>query len=121
VTIVAVGPQLKTAMDSLVMLKKAGIDAEVIYAHTIKPFDYESVRESVKKTKKYLVIEEHSQFGGAGDEVMRAALGIDHVRAAFISIPNQFSRWYGQYLEHCAGLGMTPENITNEAVKLCKA
>lgn len=120
VTIIAVGPQLKTVVDCLDDLDRIGIEAEVIYPHTIKPFDYVSIRESVQKTRKFLVIEEHSQFGGVGDEVMRAVFGINDVKSAFINIPDRFIHWYGQYREHCEGLGMTSQNIVGEVVKLCR-
>lgn len=121
VTIIAVGPQLRTVMDSLSDLDRIGIEAEVIYPHTIKPFDYVSIRESVQKTKKFLVIEEHSQFGGVGEEVMRAVLGINDLRASFINIPDRFIHEYGHYHEHCEALGMTTKNIINEVLNLCKS
>jgi transketolase len=119
VTIIAVGPQLKTVMVSIDKLDKLGIDTEIIYLHTIKPFDYDLVNKSIHKTRKYLVIEEHSQFGGVGDEVMRAGLEINGVKAAFINIPNRFSHWYGTYSEHCTALGMTPENVVRKVIDLC--
>ena len=119
VTIVTAGPQLKTAMESLPALTAAGIDVEVIYPHTIKPFDYALVTKSVKKTGKCLVIEEHTKFGGVGDEVMRAVLGIKDVKTAFINIPDCFVHGYGQYYEHCEALGLTKENVVNEVKNLC--
>jgi transketolase len=120
ITIVAAGPQLKTVMESLDMLDEAGIDAEVIYPHTIKPFDYELVAKSVQKTRKYLVIEEHAQFGGVGDEVMRATLDIENTKAAYINIPDRFLHWYGHYHEFCEALGMTAKNVVSEVKRLCR-
>ena len=99
-------------------LNKAGIDAEIIYAHTIKPFDYNLVAKSIKKTGKYLVIEEHTQYGGVGDEVMRAVQGIENVKSAFISIPDCFIHGYGHYKEHCEALCFTCINLVNEIKKL---
>ncbi len=119
VTIVAAGPQLKTAMESLPALKAAGIDVEVIYPHTIKPFDYALITKSVNKTRKCLVVEEHTKFGGVGDEVMRAVQGIKDTKIAFINIPDCFIHGYGQYHEHCESLGLTKENVANEVKKLC--
>lgn len=114
VTIVAAGPQLATAMESITELEKAGINAEVIYMPTIKPFDYDTVAKSIAKTGKYLVIEEHSQFGGVGDEVMRATKDIENVKSQFINIPDNFLHGYGSYSEHCKVLGLTSSNLVEQ-------
>jgi len=118
-TIVALGSTLKTVMESLPGLEEHGLDAEIIYPHTIKPFDGEAVAESVSKTRRCLVIEEHTQFGGVGDEVVRAVHGLDHLKMAFINIPDQFLHGYGHYDEQREFLGMTPENLVKQAVLLC--
>ena len=51
------------------MLAEAGIDAEVINIHTIKPIDRELVVASAKKTGKVVTVEEHSVIGGLGSAV----------------------------------------------------
>lgn len=110
-TIVVTGPQLKTALSAAEQLKKGGYDTEVIYAHTIKPFDHKPVIESVKKTKRVIVIEEHSMYGGIGDEVLRVTRGIDGIKYSFIAIPDIFVRNYGSYADICNSLGFTSDNI----------
>ena len=114
VTIIATGSQLGTAMKSISILEKTGISVEVIYIHTIKPFDYDTVLQSIEKTGKYLVIEEHSQFGGVGDEVMRATNDLENVKSRFINIPGYFSHGYGSYENHCTNLGFTTTNIIKQ-------
>ncbi len=111
VTIIVTGPQLKTALDATEQLKKQGVDAEIIYIHTIKPFDHELVIESIKATKKVIVIEEHSMYGGLGDEVVRYAKDINGVKYSFIAISDVFIREYGSYAELCEVLGFTAANI----------
>jgi transketolase len=117
-TIVVTGPQLKTAMDAIDPLKKEKIDAEIIYIHTIKPLDKKMIYESVEKTKKVLVIEEHSLYGGLGDEVVRLAKEIGDVKYSFIAIKDDFVRDYGTYEDICSVLGFTVENIVKEGRKL---
>ena len=114
VTIVATGPQLATTMESIPELEKTGINAEVVYLSTIKPFDYDTVLQSIEKTGKYLVIEEHSQFGGVGDEVMRATNDLENVKSRFINIPGYFSHKYGSYENHCTNLGFTTTNVIKQ-------
>lgn len=53
-------------------LSEAGIRAEVINMHTIKPLDDEAVIKSARKTGKVVTIEEHNVIGGLGDEVASA-------------------------------------------------
>jgi transketolase len=111
VTIVAVGPQLATTMESIPVLEKMEINAEVIYLPTIKPFDDATVKQSINKTGKYLVIEEHSQFGGVGDEVMRATKDLTNIKSRFLNLPDNFSHGYGSYSEHCSTVGLTSNSL----------
>jgi len=113
-TIVATGPQLKTALDASELLKKQRLDCEVIYIHTIKPFDCNLVYESVKNTKKVIVIEEHSMYGGLGDEVLRVTRDIGGVKYSTIAIPDVFVRNYGSYADICELLGFTAGNIVKK-------
>ena len=70
--------------------------------------------ESVKNTKKVIVIEEHSMYGGMGDEVLRATKGIDGIKYSFIAIPDIFVRDYGSYSDICEILGFTVDNIVKK-------
>lgn len=114
VTIIVTGPQLKIAMKSLSELKQLNIDPEIIYIHTIKPFDKKIVLESVSKTKKVLVIEEHSMYGGMGDEVVRATKEVTGIKYSFISIKDDFIRGYGTYEELCDLLGFSIKGIISK-------
>jgi len=120
ITLVGAGPQLKTIMDSLPELEQHGIDAEIIYPLVVKPFDYTTVRESIAKTKKYIVLEEHVRFGGIGDEVMRSVADMGSVRSSHIAIDDQFIHGYGSYQDHCKAIGLTKANLINKSIKLCR-
>ena len=101
-------------------LNVEGINAEVIYTSTIKPFDYDTINTSIVKTGKYLVIEEHSRFGGVGDEVMHAVQQIGKIKSAFLSIPDRFIHGYGDYSSHCKTLKLTAIDIIHETKNLCR-
>tara|TARA_R100000995_G_scaffold40448_1_gene18787 strand:- start:28601 stop:29527 length:927 start_codon:yes stop_codon:yes gene_type:complete len=118
VTIVALGPQLKTAMDSVDELQKNGIDAEVIYIHSIKPLDTETIRSSVSKTKRCIVVEEHSVYGGVYDDVLRCCNGLGDIKYSFINLGDNFIHNYGSYDQHCKRLGFTSENLMQKVVEL---
>lgn len=101
VTICCSGPQLKTVLDS-------GRDADVLYFHTLKPFDGELVRQSVMKTGNVTVIDEHSMYGGLADEVRRALTGMAY-RWHEITIPDEFQHGYGSRSDHLKALGYVPD------------
>jgi len=50
-------------------LKKAGIDAEIIDLNSLRPLDIETIANSIKKTKKCVIVEEDHKTGGMGAEI----------------------------------------------------
>jgi pyruvate dehydrogenase E1 component beta subunit len=59
VTIVSFGKMVpRVVMPAILQLEKEGIDAEVIDLRTVRPIDYATVIESVKKTNRCVVVEE---------------------------------------------------------------
>lgn len=58
VTIVSFGKIMKVANAAAEELAKVGIEAEVIDLRTVRPIDYATVIESVKKTNRMVVVEE---------------------------------------------------------------
>jgi len=71
VTIVATGHLVWEALQAAEKLEEAGISAEVINIHTIKPLDDEAILKSVKKTGCVVTAEEHNYLGGLGESVAR--------------------------------------------------
>ena len=112
VTIIATGPHLRTALDAREKLLATGIDAEVIYIHTIRPLDVELILSSVQKTHKVVVVEEHMRSGGLGDDVLRCVYGVNGLKFHSISIPDSFVTGYGTYEELCSSCGITSQSIT---------
>ena len=77
VTIFATGHLVWEAIEAEAELAKAGISAEVINIHTIKPLDVEAILASVKKTGAVVTAEEHQMNGGLGDSVAQT-LALHH-------------------------------------------
>jgi pyruvate dehydrogenase E1 component beta subunit len=50
-------------------LAKAGIDAEIIDLNSLRPIDIETIANSIKKTKKCVIVEEDHKTGGMGAEI----------------------------------------------------
>jgi len=72
VTIVATGLCVNEALEAAKKLETAGVSAEVINIHTIKPLDEDLIVTAAKKTGKVVTVEEHSIIGGLGSAVCDA-------------------------------------------------
>ncbi|MTI33538.1 pyruvate dehydrogenase complex E1 component subunit beta [Xanthovirga aplysinae] len=58
ITIVSFGKMMKVALQAATELEKNGVSAEVIDLRTVRPIDYATIIESVKKTNRLVVVEE---------------------------------------------------------------
>ena len=69
VTIVSFGKIIKEAYKAADELAEQGIEAEVIDLRTVRPIDYDSILESVKKTNRLVVLEEAWPLGSIATEI----------------------------------------------------
>jgi pyruvate dehydrogenase E1 component beta subunit len=70
VTIVTFGKMLsRVVMPAVTELEKMGINAEVIDLRTVRPIDYETVINSVKKTNRCVVVEEANPIAALSSEL----------------------------------------------------
>ena len=79
VTLLATGHLVWPALQAAEKLAAAGVNAEVINIHTIKPFDEEAVLASIRRTGCVVTAEEHQQYGGLGE--LTAGLLAQHMPA----------------------------------------
>lgn len=69
VTLVTWGAQVKETLEAAEMLARDGIGAEVIDVATLKPLDFDTIHESVKKTGRCVIVHEAPRTAGFGAEV----------------------------------------------------
>ena len=69
VTLVTWGSQVKETLEAADALEKLGISAEVIDVATIKPLDFDTIHESVKKTGRCVIVHEAPRTAGFGAEI----------------------------------------------------
>lgn len=69
VTIVSYNKMMKVALGAAEALATDGISAEVIDLRTIRPMDYDTIIESVKKTNRLVIVDESWPFGGVSTEL----------------------------------------------------
>ena len=69
VTIVSFGKVIKVAHEAAEVLAKDGIECEIIDLRTIRPIDYDTVIESIKKTNRCVVVEESWPLASISSEL----------------------------------------------------
>jgi pyruvate dehydrogenase E1 component beta subunit len=69
VTIVSFNKMMKVALGAAEELAKEGIEAEVIDLATIRPLDWFTILESVKKTNRLVIVEEQWPFASVSSEI----------------------------------------------------
>lgn len=69
VTIVSFGKIIKEAYKAAEVLERDGISSEIIDLRTVRPLDYNTVFESVKKTNRLVVLEEAWPFGNVATDI----------------------------------------------------
>ncbi len=117
VSIFALGPQLKVAKSAGLRLQEEGIDAEVIYFHTFKPFDNQIVLNSVKKTGAFITVDELSTEHNLFHLVQNALFGKLLVRGLQFGVTD-FVRYYGKYNEILEEIGLGEQAIVASIIEL---
>jgi pyruvate dehydrogenase E1 component beta subunit len=69
VTIVSYNKMMKVALGAAAELEKEGISAEVIDLRTIRPLDWQTMVESVKKTNRMVIVEEQWPMCSVSSEI----------------------------------------------------
>ena len=68
-TLVTWGSQVKETLEAADELAKLNVQAEVIDVATLRPLDFDTIRDSVKKTGRCVIIHEAVRSGGFGAEI----------------------------------------------------
>ena len=68
-TLISFGKMMKVAEETYIEAKKEGINLEVIDLRSVRPIDYESIVNSVKKTNRLVIIEEAWPLASISSEI----------------------------------------------------
>ena len=118
-TIVTTGSALKRAIEAEKLLSALGHSIEIIYCHSLKPFDTKLIQESIKKTQKVITFEEISSQDGLFNLVNASISGSFTYSIKQLAI-NEFVRQYGTFNELCEASGLSTENLVNSSLKLLR-
>ena len=113
VALIATGETVQRAFLASQILKGNNINSTIVSMHTIKPFDSEAFLKIAKKSKVIVSIEEHSEFGGLGEQCA-SLLAQNQINTNFkiIGIPDEYmvNGSQSDVLDH---YNMSPEKIAN--------
>lgn len=98
-TIVAYSRMVRIALAAADKLAEEGVNAEVIDLRSLRPWDAETVLESVRRTGRVAIVEEAWRTGGFGAEIASTIqdqafdyLDAPIVRVAGLDVPTPYSR-----------------------------
>ncbi len=69
-TIIGIGKMVERAVEVSDLLKEQGINCDVINSRFLKPLDFYTIEQSIRKTKNVITIEDGILHGGLGTSVM---------------------------------------------------
>jgi len=117
VTIFANGSMVSVGQSVEKILKEKKISTELINMHTIKPLDEDQIKQSLKKTKLFVTIEEHSIIGGLGSSVAEFISDLkDTPRLIKFGLKDNYTI-SGDYSFILEQSGLTAGNISNKILK----
>ena len=118
VLLIASGETVQRAYLAAQLLSEKNIHATVISMHTIKPFDAKTFLTESKKSKVIISIEEHSIYGGLGEQCA-SLLAQHNINAKFqiLGIPDEYMI-NGTQSDVLDYYNMSPEKISNTVISL---
>lgn len=119
VSILASGTMVYEAKEASKLLEQEGIKAEVISLNMIKPLDKETILNSVKKTNKVVVCENHNIYGGVYSAVAELLCQEYPVKVGTIGINDEFGQ-VGKYDDLLKAYNMTKEDIVEKVKEQLK-
>ena len=122
VTLVATGGILGATLQAADRLATEGIQARVLSAHTIRPFDADTVFQACRDTAGLMTVEEHVVDGGLGGLVAETCLEAGVIPRAFhrIGLRTGFASVVGSQDYLRARYGMDAASIAASASEMVR-
>jgi len=116
-TLITTGAALRNCMLAASELEDIGHSVEVLYLPTLKPFDSGIIRESLRKTRRFISVEELSSHDGLYNLILKASAGLDGIKSQQLAI-SEFIRGYGSYAEIQARAGLAQHQVSRAGIDL---
>ena len=108
------GAQIVTLMAAERLAQDEGVNARVLYCHTIKPLDVAAVLQAADDTGAVVVAENNVRYGGLGSAVAELLVANNPIPMRQIGVNDTFAE-SGPYLEVIDKYGLTSPHIINAA------
>ena len=113
-TVVPIGAMFKSAFE--IESRLSGV--EILNPRFLKPFDFELLEHSVRKTKRLLIIEDGTRYGGLGESIAAHLMEKEvRCRIKLMTMPDRFIS-PGTWEEIFHDTGLTADEIFESAQKL---
>jgi transketolase len=113
ISFIGIGGCVGRALEAASILAREGIEADVLDAATLKPFDRKTLLTSVTKTGRLVSIEDHNIYGGLASTVCEVLTeektGVAYKAIAMreeyseAGLPEGLRKKYGMSTEHIVG------------------
>lgn len=113
--ILAIGPMIQVAEEAAELLKREGINVQVVNARFIKPLDEEMLMTLADEGKQMIVLEEGSELGGFGGSILEfySLKGKYGLPIRIIGVPDRFIE-HASIKEQRQEVGLTAERVAVE-------
>ncbi len=116
ISIIALGKTVKTALEVSKILASKNISAEVINARFLKPLDKITILSSIRKTKRFVTIEDNVIEGGLATAIKDLVVNEKNVIGNYFAYPNEFIiHGSCDEIEHI--YGMDAESISKQILR----
>lgn len=113
ITIIAFGKTVKTALDISKIIEKKNISAEIINLRFLKPLDKETILNSIRKTHKFITIEDNIMEGGLAAAIKDLVINEKNISGKFFGYPTEFIK-HGKAEEIEKIYGLDAESIAKQ-------
>lgn len=118
ICILTFGPIMKKAFELREKFKKKNKSIEINSCHTLKPFDYLTLKKKFQKFQKIVIIEDHSEIGGLNSIVKEAAYENSYKGKIFsFSLKDKFIHCYGDHNDLLSKHGINVNRFYKEIIK----
>ena len=115
-TIVSNGETLYEVLSTAQKLHEVGIEADVLHYPVLKPFHHLALKASAQKTKRVVVVENHSVIGGLGSAVCESLCHYAPSKVYRIGTKDTFGQ-SGEQRQLMEFYGLTDKKIYEKIIK----
>ncbi len=120
ITIVSMGYTMWEAVKAAEILDSEGFGVDLIDIYSVRPLDERTLLDSVRKTGRIVVVEEHQAHGGLGSIVARRLGEIHPVPMQFLNVGERYAET-GKPEELIEKYGVSSGNILEASRRLLEA